>query len=104
MAMINRGFPTAGRTGDYVIPGVGMHGVGACRTSAAETFDIVFSATIAQIRAATNKPVRVSEAAISPGRRCARSPGREGAPSFFPGDTCRSPMYRTGLCNCISNA
>ena len=54
MATTNRAYPAAGRTSDYFIPGGDMYGIDACRTSAAETFDIVFSATIAQIRAVTN--------------------------------------------------
>lgn len=73
MATINRTYPGAGRTSDYVIPGVDMYGIDAYYTSADDTFDTVFTPTIAQIRAVTDKPIMVSETGIGPASGQVRS-------------------------------
>jgi hypothetical protein len=66
MDTINRTYPAAGRTSDYVIPGVDMYGINAYYSSADDTFDTVFMPTITQIRAVTGKPIMVNETGIVP--------------------------------------
>jgi hypothetical protein len=66
MDTINRTYQGAGRTSDYVIPGVSLYGIDAYYSSAGDTFGSVFKPTLAQIRAVTSKPVMVSETGIGP--------------------------------------
>jgi len=66
MDTINRTYEGAGRTSDYVIPGVSLYGIDAYYSAAGDTFATVFMPTLAQIRAVTSKPVMVSETGIGP--------------------------------------
>lgn len=64
MATINRTYPGAAPTRDYVIPGVDMYGIDAYYVSADDTFKTVFVPTIEQIRAVTGKPILINETGI----------------------------------------
>jgi Glycosyl hydrolase family 26 len=73
MDTINRTYPGAAPTSEYVIPGVGMYGIDAYYEYANDTFNSVVGTTLAQIRAVTNKPVMISETGIGPEAGQARS-------------------------------
>jgi mannan endo-1,4-beta-mannosidase len=73
MDTINRTYPGAPPTSEYVVPGVGMYGIDAYYEFAGDTFDSVVGTTLAQIRAVTNKPVMISETGIGPEAGQARS-------------------------------
>jgi mannan endo-1,4-beta-mannosidase len=66
MATINRTYPSAAPTSDYVIPGVDMYGIDAYYTFRDDTFQTVLGQTIGQIKAVTDKPIMVSETGIGP--------------------------------------
>jgi mannan endo-1,4-beta-mannosidase len=64
MDTLNRVYTGAGRTSDYVIPGVGMYGIDAYYNYPGDTFTSVFGKTLRQIRAVTDKPILINETGI----------------------------------------
>ena len=64
MDTLNRTYPGAGPTKDYIVPGASIIGVDAYYEYPHATFSNVFGKTLRQIRAATSKPVMISETGV----------------------------------------